>query len=132
MSYRRSWAGPLIAALGAARPDDLRRGVTTVGPHRDEIDLLVSGLAARSHGSQGEQRSLTLALRLAGHDIVTERIASVPISSSTTSSRSWTQPGPKPSSRLPPGQAIITTATELPCGAVVEARYRVEEGKVLS
>ncbi len=133
LSYRRSWAGPLIAALGAARPDDLRRGVTTVGPHRDEIDLLVSGLAARSHGSQGEQRSLTLALRLAGHDIVTERIASAPILllddvfSELDAARAEAL-----LSCLPPGQAIITTATELPRGAVVEARYRVEEGKVLS
>ena len=133
LSYRRSWAGPLIDALGAARHDDLRRGVTTVGPHRDELDLLVGGFAARSHGSQGEQRSLTLALRLAGHDIVTERIASAPILllddvfSELDSARAEAL-----LTCLPAGQAIITTATDLPRGAVVEARYRVEGGKILS
>ena len=41
--------------------------MTTVGPHRDDLELEIGGLPARTHASQGEQRSLALALRLAGH-----------------------------------------------------------------
>ena len=43
--------------------DDVRRGVSTVGPHRDEVELSIDGLPSRTHASQGEQRTLALALR---------------------------------------------------------------------
>jgi len=43
----------------------LERGRTTLGPHRDDLDLTVDGRPARSHASRGEQRSAALALRLA-------------------------------------------------------------------
>ncbi len=87
MAYRRSWRGPLSAALAEARDDDLRRATTTVGPHRDELALAIGGggrevpvpLAARTHGSQGEQRSLALALRLGAHALVTETTGSPPV-----------------------------------------------------
>ena len=65
-SYQADWSGVgLEAALAASRADDLRRGVSTVGPHRDDVDLRIGGLPARTHASQGEQRSLALSLRLA-------------------------------------------------------------------
>ena len=70
--YEPAWRSVgLGAALAAARTDDLRRGVTTVGPHRDDLDLFLNDLPARTHASQGEQRSLALALRLAVHKVVT-------------------------------------------------------------
>jgi len=69
----------LTAALEASRPDDLRRGVTTVGPHRDEILFLLDDMPARTHASQGEQRSIVLALRLAGHRLVADRTGSEPV-----------------------------------------------------
>ena len=53
----------LVEALVASRKDDVRRGVSTVGPHRDDIELRIGGMPARTHASQGEQRSLALALR---------------------------------------------------------------------
>lgn len=42
----------------------LERGRTTLGPHRDDLDLTVDGRPARTHASRGEQRSAALALRL--------------------------------------------------------------------
>ena len=45
----------------AARRDELRRGLTLVGPHRDELAISIAGLPARTHASQGEQRSMALA-----------------------------------------------------------------------
>jgi DNA replication and repair protein RecF len=133
LSYRRSWEGELQTALGRARQDDLRRGVTTLGPHRDELILEVGGLGGRTYASQGEQRSLALALRLAGHQLVSDRIGSAPILllddvfSELDPARSEALLG-----CLPPGQAVVTTAGELPPGAVIAARARLEDGKLLT
>lgn len=44
---------------------DLRSGFTSVGPHRDDLEIELNGLSARSYGSQGQQRSAILALKLA-------------------------------------------------------------------
>ena len=46
---------------------EIDRGTTLAGPHRDEWRLALGGLDSRTHASQGEQRTLALALRLAGH-----------------------------------------------------------------
>jgi DNA replication and repair protein RecF len=52
-------------ALAAARPADARRGSATFGPHRDDLELVVGGRSARRHASQGQQRVLSLALKVA-------------------------------------------------------------------
>ena len=70
LRYQRSWEGDLLDALAAARKDDLRRGVNTVGPHRDELLIELDGREARTHASQGEQRCLALALRIGVHRLV--------------------------------------------------------------
>ncbi len=55
----------ITAALKAARRADLRAGFTTVGPHRDDIEVMIGGNSARLFGSQGQQRSGVLSLKLA-------------------------------------------------------------------
>lgn len=66
--YAPEWrARGLATALGDVRDDEVRRGVTLVGPHRDELGVVLSSLPARTQASQGEQRTLALALRIAGH-----------------------------------------------------------------
>jgi DNA replication and repair protein RecF len=133
LTYRRSWDGDLLGALERARRDDLRRGVTTVGPHHDELALGVDGLTARTHASQGEQRCLALALRLAGHQLVTEQRQSPPI---LLLDDVFSELDPVRAQALltclPPGQAVVTTASDLPAGAEVAARVRVDSGKLLS
>lgn len=52
------------AALAAARPADEARGLTTTGPHRDDLVLEVDGQAVRTYGSTGQQRSAAVALKL--------------------------------------------------------------------
>jgi DNA replication and repair protein RecF len=129
LDYRRSWSGSLADALRDARSDDLRRGVTTVGPHRDDLELSVGAMPARTHGSQGEQRSLALALRLAGHELVTDRAGSPPVLllddvfSELDPARAEALLG-----ILPAGQALLTTAAAVPHGAHAEALVRVEAG----
>ena len=53
------------AALASCAPEEARRGMTLVGPHRDEVEFLVDGRPARSFASQGQQRSLVLAWKVA-------------------------------------------------------------------
>jgi DNA replication and repair protein RecF len=124
LAYESSWYGAdggLAAALVAARTDDLRRGVSTVGPHRDDLGLHVGGLAARTHASQGEQRSLALALRLGSHAVVAATVGSPPILL-LDDIFSELDPGRSDAllSSLPPGQALLTSAVGLPAGASPE------------
>jgi DNA replication and repair protein RecF len=57
-------------ALAARRRAELERGVCLVGPHRDDLELRIGGLAARGYASHGESWSLALALRLAGYQLL--------------------------------------------------------------
>jgi DNA replication and repair protein RecF len=69
----------LAAAVENSRPDDLRRGVTTVGPHRDDVEVLLAGKDARAFGSQGQQRSAVVSLKLAEAAIIAERTGEPPV-----------------------------------------------------
>ena len=53
----------LANAIAAKRSTDLRVGLTTVGPHRDELPVLIDGREMRDFGSAGQQRSAAIALR---------------------------------------------------------------------
>lgn len=52
------------ALLYASRKGDIITGFTSVGPHRDDLSIKIDGLSARSYGSQGQQRSAALSLKL--------------------------------------------------------------------
>jgi DNA replication and repair protein RecF len=130
-AYRRSWTGELAAALAAGRADDLRRQVTQVGPHRDELEVILAGRPARTHASQGEQRSLALALRLAAHRLVTESIGTAPVLLlDDVFSELDADRGDALLAHLPPGQALLTSAGGLPLGASPERVLLLEDGKV--
>ncbi|MCI3931796.1 DNA replication/repair protein RecF [Streptomyces sp. AN091965] len=60
----------LIAALGEARKQEIERGVTLVGPHRDDLLLKLGQLPAKGYASHGESWSYALALRLASYDLL--------------------------------------------------------------
>ena len=133
LGYARSWRGGLLEALQGSRKDDLRRGVTLVGPHRDDLELSLAGLPARTHASQGEQRSLALALRLGSHHLVGEVTGSYPllllddVFSELDAARSAAL-----LRHLPPGQALLTTASALPEEAKPDRVVRIAAGAVVS
>jgi DNA replication and repair protein RecF len=54
----------LARQLEEKMSDELRRGTSLVGPHRDDIHFYLDGLSAEAYGSQGQQRSVVLALKL--------------------------------------------------------------------
>lgn len=58
-------ARSLDTLLAARRSEEVARGVTVAGPHRDDVDILLDGRPARSTASQGQQRSIVLACKLA-------------------------------------------------------------------
>ena len=65
--------------LEQARPTDMRRKVTTRGPHRDDIEFMIDGHPARSKASQGQQKSAALALKLAELEWVRQRVGEYPV-----------------------------------------------------
>lgn len=69
----------LTGALARGRSDDLRRGLTQHGPHRDELLLLLGGKMARAFGSAGQQRTLAMALRLQEAETLAEHLGREPI-----------------------------------------------------
>jgi DNA replication and repair protein RecF len=69
----------LLRALEQRRADELRRRVTLVGPHRDDLSIELDGIDARAFGSRGQQRLLALALRLAEVLPVTEAAGTAPV-----------------------------------------------------
>ena len=57
-------AAALSEALYAGALEDIRRGFTSAGPHRDDIDLTLNGVNVRVFGSQGQQRTAALSMKL--------------------------------------------------------------------
>ncbi|MCU1344159.1 MAG: recF [Acidimicrobiia bacterium] len=134
LRYSPSWFDEgLAAALVRTRTEDLRRGVTTVGPHRDDLEVSLHGASARTHASQGEQRSLALSLRLGGHALVTDRVGSPPILL-LDDVFSELDPGRTAAlvAHLPAGQSLLTTAERIPDGAKPELILEVRDGRLVS
>lgn len=58
---------------------DFKLGYTSVGPHRDDIDIYLNGVEVKAFGSQGQQRTVALSLKLAELEIIKNRIGEEPI-----------------------------------------------------
>jgi DNA replication and repair protein RecF len=132
LRYEPAWRQRgLVQALGESRTDDVRRGVSTVGPHRDDVELFIGGLPARTHASQGEQRTMALALRLAAHRMVAEKAGSTPV---LVLDDVLSELDPLRSAallrHLPEGQVVLTTAGVLPEAAHPDAIVRIADGTV--
>jgi DNA replication and repair protein RecF len=133
ITYDPAWRRTGLAeALQAARPDDVRRGVSTVGPHRDDVEIGLGGMPARTHASQGEQRTLALALRLAAHRLVAERTGSVPV---LVLDDVLSELDPERATallaNLPLGQVVITSASPLPAAAKPDRTLEIRAGTVV-
>lgn len=133
MIYEPAWRRTgLKAALAAARADDVRRGVSTVGPHRDDLELVLGALPARTHASQGEMRCLALALKLAAHRLVADSTGMTPL---LILDDVLSELDPERCaallSHLPPGQVVITTASPLPVSAQPDRIIRIAAGQVV-
>ena len=134
MRYAPLWREQgLAAALAGVRDEEVRRGVSLVGPHRDDVELSVGGLPARTHASQGEQRSLALALRLAAHAVVAEAVGEPPVLL-LDDVFSELDPGRAEAlvAHLPAGQTVLTTAGSVPAWAEPALVLRIAAGQVVA
>jgi len=132
LSYESAWrTAGLAEALRRARADEVRRQVCLIGPHRDELQLAVGNLPARTHASQGEQRTLALALRLGAHRLLAERTRTTPVLLlDDVFSELDEQRAAALLAHLPAGQIVLTTAGPLPAGAAIERILQVQRGVV--
>ena len=65
--------------LARGRERDLRLKTTSTGPHRDDISFLVNGIDIRKYGSQGQQRTSALSLKLSEIELVKKRVHDTPV-----------------------------------------------------
>lgn len=123
----------LEEALKEVRQEELRRGLTLAGPHHDDIAISVNGLDARTRASQGEQRTVALALRLAEHQSVAEASGEEGI---LLLDDVFSELDPSRSrllvERLESAQSILTSAGVLPAEIRerINATYEVRKGQV--
>ena len=132
MSYEAPWrAEGLAAHLERMRDDELRRGVSLVGPHRDELAVTLNGMPTRTHASQGEQRSVALALRMAGHTLAREVLDTSPVLLlDDVFSELDTGRAAALVEHLAAEQTIITTAVDPPDSPVPVHHFTVAGGVV--
>jgi len=69
----------LFSQLQQRRREEIRRQITLVGPHRDDVGFWINDRDARLYGSQGQQRTAVLALKLAELQFMSEEIGEYPI-----------------------------------------------------
>lgn len=125
-----------LAKLEENRASDLRHGATGKGPHRDDLDFSIDGRPLKSFGSQGQQRSFVLALKLAELDHLQQTFGEPPlmllddIASELDRERIYNLLEYLRQSRV---QVVITTTTT--AGIAPEmlresSLYRVEDGRL--
>ena len=61
------------------RKREIDRGVTLVGPHRDELQFIVNGYDVQTYGSQGQQRTTALSLKLAEIELIKQEVGEPPV-----------------------------------------------------
>ena len=79
VGYQPSAPEDFRTALFEKRKEDIVAGSTCVGPHRDDLEIGINGVSARAFGSQGQQRSAALAVKMAEGEIVRSVTGEYPV-----------------------------------------------------
>ncbi len=79
IEYIKSCKEDILKELKNSRKDDIFTGTTSVGPHRDDLEFKINGISARGYGSQGQKRSVAIALKLAGAEVIKEISGEYPV-----------------------------------------------------
>ncbi|GAB7388491.1 DNA replication/repair protein RecF [Bacillaceae bacterium] len=69
----------LLSQLEKVRKKELERGVTLIGPHRDDLAFYVNDVDVQTYGSQGQQRTAALSLKLAEIELIREEVGEYPL-----------------------------------------------------
>ena len=77
--YIKKESENLKEALLNSRKEDMFSGVTSIGPHRDDIEFKINGISAKNFGSQGQKRSVALSVKLAEAEVIKENVGECPV-----------------------------------------------------
>ncbi|AZK95208.1 MULTISPECIES: DNA replication/repair protein RecF [Streptomyces] len=122
----------LMTALGASRKQEIERGVTLVGPHRDDLVLRLGRLPAKGYASHGESWSYALALRLASYDLLRAEGNEPVLVLDDVFAELDARRRERLAELVAPGEQVLVTAAvaeDVP-GVLTGARYTVAEGEV--
>ncbi|ARF56383.1 DNA replication/repair protein RecF [Streptomyces gilvosporeus] len=131
-SSREELYGVLLAALGEARKSEIERGVTLIGPHRDDLVLKLGQLPAKGYASHGESWSYALALRLASYDLLRAEGNEPVLVLDDVFAELDARRRERLAELVAPGEQVLVTAAvddDVP-GVLVGARYAVSGGAV--
>ncbi|MEU8788099.1 DNA replication/repair protein RecF [Streptomyces sp. NPDC048643] len=122
----------LIAALEESRKSEIERGVTLVGPHRDDLVLKLGQLPAKGYASHGESWSYALALRLASYDLLRAEGNEPVLVLDDVFAELDSRRRERLAELVAPGEQVLVTAAvddDVP-GVLSGTRYVVSEGTV--
>ncbi|MEU9299038.1 DNA replication/repair protein RecF [Streptomyces sp. NPDC048269] len=122
----------LLAALAEVRKGEIERGVTLVGPHRDDLLLRLGELPAKGYASHGESWSYALALRLASYELLRSEGAEPVLILDDVFAELDARRRERLAELVAPGEQVLVTAAvddDVP-GVLVGARFGVSGGEV--
>ncbi|WP_405676944.1 DNA replication/repair protein RecF [Streptomyces sp. NBC_01511] len=122
----------LMAALAGSRKQEVERGVTLVGPHRDELLLKLGQLPAKGYASHGESWSYALALRLASYDLLRAEGNEPVLVLDDVFAELDTRRRERLAELVAPGEQVLVTAAvddDVP-GILAGVRFTVADGTV--
>ncbi|MEU4492802.1 DNA replication/repair protein RecF [Streptomyces sp. NBC_00210] len=122
----------LIGALAEVRKQEIERGVTLVGPHRDDLVLKLGQLPAKGYASHGESWSYALALRLASYDLLRAEGNEPVLVLDDVFAELDARRRERLAELVAPGEQVLVTAAvedDVP-GVLAGARYVVADGAV--
>ncbi|MFG2599397.1 DNA replication/repair protein RecF [Streptomyces sp. NPDC048462] len=129
---REELYGQLIAALAEVRKQEIERGVTLVGPHRDDLVLGLRGMPAKGYASHGESWSYALALRLASYDLLRSEGNEPVLVLDDVFAELDARRRERLAELVAPGEQVLVTAAvddDVP-GVLAGTRYAVSAGEV--
>lgn len=122
----------LLGALGEVRKQEIERGVTLVGPHRDDVLLRLGELPAKGYASHGESWSYALALRLASYELLRSEGSEPVLILDDVFAELDARRRERLAELVAPGEQVLVTAAvddDVP-GVLVGTRFAVSGGEV--
>ncbi|WP_406738156.1 DNA replication/repair protein RecF [Streptomyces sp. NBC_00853] len=122
----------MLAALADVRKQEIERGVTLVGPHRDDVVLRLGELPAKGYASHGESWSYALALRLASYELLRSEGSEPVLILDDVFAELDARRRERLAELVAPGEQVLVTAAvddDVP-GVLVGARFGVSGGEV--
>lgn len=120
----------ILKALTESRDKDLYLGYTTVGPHRDDMDIIINEVSVKKYGSQGQQRTAALSLKLAEIDVFQLKTGEKPVLLLDDVLSELDEYRKEKLLEAATGLQTILTCTEYDAAVKAKKYIYIEEGKI--